>query len=467
MFLACVEYRTKYALIPEKIYKLQSIGYPNPMKSVKAYRYRYLILLCLVLLIFSVEIQWLNLAPVGRVANSYYQGQVSLRYASPVDLLSLTFLLVFVVASIPSSYLLHRLGIRWAVWIASGLIVFGSLTKWLYIASLPAVLFGQFILALGQALVLTSITEIVSRWFPIRERGMAVGITSASQYLSLAAVMILSPLLVVTRANDPAWGQGFERMMGMYALASSILALIPAFLIRENPPTPSSTLQVPTNQSFRTSFRIMHQNPSLQGLMIIFSIGWGVLMTLFIKIDEISELLGFNDSNGFLGIAVFAGGMVGAIVLPALSDRYRRRKLFFVFCNVCSIPGILLLVFCQQVGAVLLSSEAIAMIGASIVGLSLLASIPIGSQYAAELGIGISEEVIQGFLLLFSQASCAVIMLISLVSTDEYSPMLLSSLAALLAASMIGSSFLKESEMIVTEEERLKDAIEQEIVHLQ
>ncbi len=437
------------------------------MKSVKAYRYRYLILLCLVLLIFSVEIQWLNLAPVGRVANSYYQGQLSLRYASPVDLLSLTFLLVFVVASIPSSYLLHRLGLRWAVWIASGLIVFGSLTKWLYIASLPAVLFGQFILALGQALVLTSITEIVSRWFPIRERGMAVGITSASQYLSLAAVMILSPLLVVTRANDPAWGQGFERMMGVYALASSILALIPAFLMRENPPTPSSTLQVPRNQSFRTSFRIMHQNPSLQGLMIIFSIGWGVLMTLFIKIDEISELLGFNDSAGFLGIAMFAGGMVGAIVLPALSDRYRRRKLFFVFCNVCSIPGILLLVFCQQVGAVLLGSEAIAMIGASIVGLSLLASIPIGSQYAAELGIGISEEVIQGFLLLFSQASCAVIMLISLVSTDEYSPMLLSSLAALLAASMIGSSFLKESEMIVTEEERLKDAIEQEIVHLQ
>ncbi len=437
------------------------------MKSVKAYRYRYLILLCLVLLIFSVEIQWLNLAPVGRVANHFYQGQLALRYASPVDLLSLTYLLVFVAASIPASYLLHRLGPRWAVWIASGLVVFGSMTKWIYLSSLPAVLFGQFSLALAQALILTSITEIVSRWFPIRERGMAVGITAASQYLSLAAVMILSPLLVMTRANDPAWGQGFEEMMGIYAIASTILALIPAFLIKDNPPTPSSTLQAPKGQSFRTSFKIMNQIASLKGLMIIFSIGWGVLMTLFIKIDEITALLGFDDSTGFLGIAMFAGGMVGAIVLPALSDYYRKRKLFFVFCNVCSIPGILLLVFCQQIGAVLLSSEAIAMIGASIVGLSLLASIPIGSQYAAELGIGISEEVIQGFLLLFSQASCAVILLISLIATEEYSPMVLSTLAALLAASMIGSSFLKESEMIITEEERLKGAIEQEIVHLQ
>lgn len=437
------------------------------MKSVKAYRYRYLILLSLVLLMFSVEVQWLNLAPVGRVANHYYQGQLSLRYASPVDLLSLTYLLVFVVASIPSSYLLHRLGIRWATWIASGLIIFGSMTKWLYLSNFLAVLFGQFILALGQALVLTSITEIVSRWFPIRERGMAVGITSASQYLSLALVMIITPLMVVTRANDPAWGSGFDRMMQFYALFSSILALIPAFLIRENPPTPSSSLCGKRNEGFLASFRALNANTSLRGLTIIFSVGWGVLMILFIKVDEISAFLGFADSNGLLGIAMLAGGMVGAVLIPALSDRFRRRKLFFVFCNVCSIPGILLLVFCQQIGQVFLGSEAIALIGASVVGLSLLASVPLGSQYAAELGQGIHEEIIQGMLLLFSQAGCACILIISLVTTEQYSVMLLSSLGGLLVAAMIGSSFLRESSMIITEEERLNDVINQEIVHLQ
>jgi FLVCR family feline leukemia virus subgroup C receptor-related protein len=190
-------------------------------------------------------------------------------------------------------------------------------------------------------------------------------------------------------------------------------------------------------------------------------------MTLFIKVDEISALLGFPDSNGLLGIAMLAGGMVGAVLLPALSDRFRRRKLFFVFCNVCSIPGILLLVFCQQIGQVILGSEAIALIGASIVGLSLLASVPIGSQYAAELGQGIHEEIIQGMLLLFSQAGCAFILIVSLVTTEQYSVMLLSSLGGLLVAAMIGSSFLKESSMIITEEERLNDVINQEIVHLQ
>lgn len=437
------------------------------MRSVKAYRYRYLILLSLVLMIFSVEIQWLNLAPVGRVANRFYQDQFSVSYANPVDLLSLVYLVVFVIASLPASYLLRRLGIRWLVWIASAFSIFGSLTKWLYLEQYSIVLLGQFFLALSQALVLTSITEIVSRWFPVRERGMAVGITSASQYFSLALVMILSPLLVVNQAGNPAWGNGFENLMRFWALFSTVAALIPAFLIRENPPTPSSALPSSPNKGFFSSFKAMNQIPSLRGLMIIFSIGWGVLMTLFIKIDAISELLGFSDSNGFLGIAMFAGGMIGAILLPALSDRFRRRKLFFVFCNVCSIPGILLLVFCQQIGAMFLGSEAIALIGSSIIGLSLLASIPIGSQYAAELGQGISEEVIQSLLLLFSQAACAIILMISLASRERYSMMLLSSLAALLVASMIGSSFLKESELIITEEERLKEVIEQEIVHLQ
>ncbi len=386
---------------------------------------------------------------------------------NPVDLMSLTYLVVFVFASIPSTYVLHKLGIRWAIWIASILVVIGSVTKLVYVSHFNLVLVGQFFLALAQALVLTSITEIISRWFPIRERGMAVGLTSASLYFSLGVVMVLSPLMVVTKANDPAWGSGFENMMRFYGILSSLLAFVAALLIRENPPTPSSSIPENPKEDYKTSFKTLNAKASLTGLVAIFSIGWGVLMTLFIKIDEISEYLGFADSNGFLGIAMLAGGMVGAIILPALSDRFRRRKLFFMFCNVCSVPGILLLVFCQQIGSVILNGEAIALIGSSIVGLSLLASIPIGTQYAAELGQGVSEEVIQGMLLLFSQCACIIILSISVILVQKYSTLMLIILGVLLAGGMIGSVFLKESNMIVTEEERLKEAINQEIVHLQ
>lgn len=437
------------------------------MKSVKAYRFRWLILFALMALILSVELQWLNMAPIGRVANLYYQGQISTRFSNPVELLSLAYLIIFVIASIPTSYLIHRLGVTLSIRIAAGMIIFGSLGKWIYLSNFPIVLFCQILLALAQAVVLNSITEIVSRWFPIRERGMAVGMASAAQYLSLGIVMVLSPLMVVTKADAANYGGGFERMMGTYALICSVFAIAAAFLIRENPPTPSSSLQKPEDVSFINSFRAMNAIPSLRGLMIIFAVGWGVLATILVKIDAISALLGFPDSDGRLGIVLLIGGMIGAVLLPSLSDRWRKRKAFFVFCNLCSIPGVLLLVFSGDLGSLFLNSSIFALAGAFIVGFCLLSSIPIGSQYAAELGHGISEEIIQAMLLLFSQVSGAVILIITLTSRGQYAGQLLSGLAALLFAAMMGSTFLKESEVIVTEDERLHEVIEKEIVHLQ
>ncbi|HAF85755.1 MAG TPA: MFS transporter [Sphaerochaeta sp.] len=437
------------------------------MKSVKAYRYRWLILLALMALILSVELQWMNMAPVGRVANLYYQDQISSRFSNPVELLSLAFLVIFVIASIPVSYMIHRLGITVSIRIAAAMILFGAVGKWIYISNFPVVLFCQIFLALAQVVVLNSITEIVSRWFPIRERGMAVGMASAAQYFSVGIVMVLSPMIVSTKASSSSYGSGFETMMGIYAIICSVFALAAAFLIRENPPSPSSVLDRDMEVSFIKSFKAMNKISSLRGLMIIFAVGWGVLVTLLVKIDTLSEELGFPNSDGRLGIVLLIGGMIGAVLLPSLSDKWRRRKVFFVFCNLCSIPGVLLLVFSDELGALFLSSHMIALIGVFIIGFCLLSSIPIGSQYAAELGHGIPEEIIQAILLLFSQASGALILIITLASKGQYAGQLLSGLAALLFAAMIGSTFLKESEVILTEEERLHKVIEEEIVHLQ
>ncbi len=418
------------------------------MKSVRVYRYRWVMLLTLTSLVLAGSLQWLNFAPVGRVVNAYYHDQITLRFFNPVDLLSLTYLVVYVLFSIPATWVIRKLGMRVTYWIASGLIIFGAMTKTLYLSSIKTVLFGQVLLALAQALTLTSVTEMTSRWFPVRERGMAVGIIQASQYLSLALVMFLSPFFMV-RAE-----KGIEQLMRLWAIISIALAVVGAALVRERPPSPSSTLKS-EGMKFLQSLRSAFSRRSLRILIMEFATSWAVLMTVFIKIDEISEYLGFANSNGILGVVMLLVGMVSAVIIPALSDYYRKRKVFYTFCALSAVPGSLLL---------LSGNITVALIGAAILGSGLLASIPIGSQYATELGYGINEEVIQTFLQFFSQFATIIILFITVLIKERYQLVLPVILAIILLATLVATFFIKESEVIVTEDERLKALIDLENV---
>lgn len=186
-----------------------------------------------------------------------------------------------------------------------------------------------------------------------------------------------------------------------------------------------------------------------------FATSWAVLMTVFIKIDEISEYLGFANSNGILGVVMLLVGMVSAVIIPALSDYYRKRKVFYTFCALSAVPGSLLL---------LSGNITVALIGAAILGSGLLASIPIGSQYATELGYGINEEVIQTILQFFSQFATIIILFVTVLIKERYQLVLPVILAIILLVTLIATFFIKESEVIVTEDERLKALIDLENV---
>ncbi|OQA45092.1 MAG: putative galactarate transporter [Spirochaetes bacterium ADurb.Bin315] len=419
------------------------------MRSVRVYRYRWVMLISLINLVLAGSLQWLNFAPVGRIVNAYYRDQIHLRFFNPIDLLSLTYLIVYVLFSIPSGWIIRKLGMRVTYWIASGLIIFGAMTKTLYLSSFKTVLFGQILLGLAQTFTLTSITETTSRWFPIRERGVAVGIIQASQYLSLALVMILSPLFVVRSQK------GIEQLMRLWAIISILLAAVSAALVRERPPSPSSTFEREEEMKFSQALTSAFSRRSLRILIMEFATSWAVLMTVFIKIDEISEFLGFANSNGILAITMLIFGMVSAVVIPALSDRFRKRKVFYTFCALTAVPGSFLL---------LSGNITVALIGAAILGSGLLASIPIGSQYATELGHGINEKVIQALLQFFSQLATVVILFVTTIIKERYQLVLPAILATILLGTLIATFFIKESEVIVTEDERLKALIELENV---
>lgn len=417
------------------------------MKYVYAYRWRWLVLLSMVLLVVSVEIPWMCLAPLGRDANIYYRS----RWELPVpfsEALSLLYMAVFVVLAIPASLWINRRGVVRTAWLSSILVVLGSVVRFFRFASFEAMVASQLLYAVAQVLVLNLSALTIARWFPIRERGMAMGILSSVQYASLAFVMVFAPLSDLDLSD----------LLRVYCGVCTAFAVAAAVLIREKPPTPSSFVdhgdQLVAALAHPVALAETH-NRSLRGVMLIFAICWGVLMAMLVTVDTVAGSILHIGMGHFVAIFL-ACGALGAVVIPALSDHFRQRKRWFVISLGGAVPGILLMVFAR--------SEPVAYLGGGVFGFFAFSSLPIGLQYAAELGYPLPEVRIQAYMMLYAQAVGAVILLVAMtdrIMAMEYN---LAFFIGLLLACFAGSMFLDESPLIITEDERLDQEINREIV---
>jgi MFS family permease len=89
--------------------------------------------------------------------------------------------------------------------------------------------------------------------------------------------------------------------------------------------------------------------------------------------------------------------ITGALIIPILSDRYKRRTPFIIIALVGATLGLIGLTFTHSY-SVLLTSGA-------VLGFFLLSSGPIGFQYGAEITYPVSEGTSNGLLLLVGQIS--------------------------------------------------------------
>lgn len=133
-------------------------------------------------------------------------------------------------------------------------------------------------------------------------------------------------------------------------------------------------------------------------LMLIFFVGLGVFNAATTWIEEIVRPRGFSMTQaGNIGGLMVMGGIVGALVLPALSDRFRRRIAFMVLALAGATLGLVGITFATSYWLLLASAFAL--------GFFLLAAGPIGFQYGAEVAYPAPEGTSNGLLLLIGQIS--------------------------------------------------------------
>ena len=422
-------------------------------KEFKVYPYRWVVLTAFMLVTVLIEIQWLTHAPVARAAEVFYSGQFNPESIINIDFLSMLYMLVFLIMCIPASYIIDTFGIRIGLGIGSVLTAAFSLMKGFGGASFMIVVIAQTGLAVAQPFILNAVTAVTVRWFPLNERGTAAGLAALAQYVGIIIVMGVTPLMVVSSPGLPGYGSGIDRMLLIYGIISAAGALLTLLLIREKPPTQPAAEELRHTKFFEGLRHILSERDMIITLVLFF-IGLGIFNAVSSMVDSISANLGVDDSDGLIGVLMLGGGVIGAVILPILSDKFRKRKLFLVIGLGGMLPGVAGLAFADAITAGPSGAYTVALVSAFILGFFVMSAGPIGFQYAAEVSYPAPESTSQGLMLLAGQISGLLLVAGMTVRDNLYIDIFMKIFVLLAVISLLLVLKLRESPMILTEEDK-------------
>ncbi|MFA9470750.1 MAG: MFS transporter [Deltaproteobacteria bacterium] len=421
----------------------------------KVYPYRWVILLAFMLISAVVQIQWLAHAAVARPAEVYYEGQFDPSSFFNIDFLAMVYMLVYLVMSFPASYMIDTYGIRVGISIGAVLAGVAGLMKGLFADSFTAVVIAQVGLAIAQPFILNAVTAVSVRWFPLRERGMAAGFSALAQYIGIVIAMLVTPFMVGSDPAKPGYGTGFESMLLTYGWLTFAVAVVTLVLLREKPPTPPST-ETMQRHSFTEGVKHILKQRDMQITLLLFLVGLGIFNAVSSMTDSIAENAGVQDSDGLIGGLMLIGGILGALILPILSDKFRKRKVFLVICIAGMVPGIFGLTFAGDLSTDPSTVYTVSLVSSFVLGFFIMSAGPLGFQYAAEVSHPAPESTSQGMLLWVGQVTGMIFVAGMSVENNRYLPAFMISFAVLSLFSLAAVLFLRESPMIITERDRME-----------
>jgi MFS family permease len=395
--------------------------------AIRAYGYRWVILAAFMLTAAMNQALWITFAPITSDAMKFYATS-----DIAIGLLSMVFMVVYILLFLPSAWLIDTWGFRKAVSLGAILTAVFALTRGIFADNYALVFVSQVGIAVGQPLILGAITKLGARWFLSDERATATGLGTLAIYLGILASLILTPLLMGS--------YGMKGMLLISGALSCVAAVLFILVAREHPPTPPG----PAGHDVRTlmfdGLKSMLRQKDFILLLVIFFIGLGMFNGITTWIEEIVGPRGFSTAQaGLAGGLMLIGGVVGAVVIPLVSDSTRRRKPFIILALVGLIPGL--------VGLTFATAWWLLAVSAFLFGLFLLSAGPIGFQYGAEITLPAPEGTSNSMLIVMGQVS-GIVFIFAMDALKAPSGSMTNSLVTLIVLTLAAvclTLFLKES----------------------
>jgi MFS family permease len=402
--------------------------------NFKVYGYRWVMLVVFMFVVVVNQLLWITFAPItGDAAGFYHVSDLS------IGLLSMSFMIVYIIISIPASWVIDTYGVRVAVGIGAALTAIFGLMRGLTASSYTLVLIAQIGIAIGQPFILNAVTTVAARWFPVRERATASGLGSLAMYLGIFLGLILTPYLAIHFQ--------IAGMLIAYGTVSVLAALVFFVFARERPISPPCPPGMEARSLVFDGFKQMFHQRDFILLLIVFFIGLGAFNAVTTWIENIVRPHGFSSTQaGIVGGLMILGGILGALVIPTLSDHLRKRTPFIILALAGAIVGL--------TGIAYATSYWLLLVASFILGFFLLSAGPIGFQYGAEITYPTPEGTSNGLLILMGQIS-GIVFIFAMDSfkspTTGSMTLSLIVLIGLMVLCLILSAFLKEPKTLLTE----------------
>jgi cyanate permease len=156
-------------------------------------------------------------------------------------------------------------------------------------------------------------------------------------------------------------------------------------------------------------------------------------------VEGIIRPRGFGPTDaGLVGALMLVGGVLGAVIIPALSDKAQKRVPYLLLGFALCIPGLLGVIYAQ--------SKVLLFISSFWLGVFLVGASPVGMQYAAEATRPTPEGTSAGIIQLFGQASVVFVSIMGALrdKSGAFTPGLLLAVG-LLVVSLFVISRLREA----------------------
>jgi MFS family permease len=398
----------------------------------KIYPYRWVVLAVFMLVNVTIQILWISYAPITGPAAAFYRVD-----DLKIGLLSMAFMIAFIPLSIPVSWVIDTYGFRLAVGIGAVMMGIFGILRGLAGTNYTFVLWSTIGIAAAQPFLLNTWTKVPANWFALEERATAVGLVTLASLVGTALGMVLTPILMESLAIST-----IQLYYGGIAAVSAILFIV---FSREVPPTPPC----PPGQEVRALMlnglkHALTVKVFWFGLAITF-VGLGIFNGVTTWVENIIRPRGFTPTDaGTLGALMIVGGVIGAVVIPALSDKQRKRQLYLYVAFIGAIPGLIGLTFA--------TTSTLLFASAFVLGFFLTSAMPVIMQYTAEVTHPTPEGTSNGLIQLFGQASVVFVFFMEALKNSDgsFTPALIVAIGFLIVSLFFVSKMKDPQELTKT-----------------